>query len=242
MTDRPTDRRTSPRIWAAVPYRGDSGKQRLAGFLTNDERRDVVAALLGDVLAAVEAVAAIERVLVVAPPATRLQSDAGSRVALLVERDGGGADDPVGLNPALVRAQAEATAAGVDRLLIVPADLPLLSSGDIEAMLQPVETFEGCDGVVIAPDGVESGTNALLLAPPMTLTPRFGAESFRAHLALATERGVASAVVRRAGLALDLDTPADVSWLLRTGTSGRTLALARALRLDDRLALATRSR
>lgn len=238
MTDRPTGSLTSPRTWAVVPYRGHSGKQRLAGFLSGSERRDVILALLGDVLDALEAVATIERVFVVAPSTTRLPSEAGARIELLAERDGGGSDEPVGLNPALVRAQAKAMAAGVDRLLIVPADLPVLSAGDVEAVLHASETFAGPDGVVIAPDGADGGTNALLLAPPAMLPPRFGVDSFRAHLALASELGVDAAVVRRAGLALDLDTPADVARLLRVGTSGRTLALARSLQLGHRLALA----
>ena len=227
----PTGRRT----WAAVPFRGRSGKRRLAGLLDDEERGRLVHALLGDVLAALVAVPAIERVLVVAPTGAEVPDHSDERVTLLVERedaDGG----PIGLNPALARAQAAAVGAGVSRLLIVPADLPLLRPADVAALLGASSALSHGRGAVVAPDAAETGTNALVLAPPDVLAPQFGADSYRVHLAQAEERGIPVATVRRPGVALDLDTPADVARLLASVITGRTTALARALQLGERLA------
>ncbi|MDP8921974.1 MAG: hypothetical protein M3O34_03760, partial [Chloroflexota bacterium] len=93
-------------------------------------------------------------------------------------------------------------------------------------------------GVVIAPDRAGLGTNALVLAPPAGLSPRFGVDSFRAHLTAAVERRLPYQIVERPGLALDLDTPDDIARLLASPSSGRTVVLARSLQFDERLGMA----
>jgi 2-phospho-L-lactate guanylyltransferase len=60
---------------------------------------------------------------------------------------------------------------------------------------------------VIAPDEQEEGTNALALTPPAPDFFRFGPNSFQAHLEMARTRGMTVRVLRRPGLAHDLDTP-----------------------------------
>ena len=60
---------------------------------------------------------------------------------------------------------------------------------------------------VIAPDQQEQGTNALALAPPDPDFFRFGPDSFQAHLEAAKARGMTMRILRRPGLAQDLDTP-----------------------------------
>ncbi len=64
----------------------------------------------------------------------------------------------------------------------------------------------------ICPDEEESGTNALLLAPPGDFTFHYGPGSFRAHLAEAEARGRQAHIVRAPGLRFDLDTESD--WLV----------------------------
>lgn len=236
------ERGRTVRTWAAVPYRGESGKQRLSGLLSDHERVRVVVALLADVLGALTAVPPIERILVVAPNGVRLPSQLDVSVTLLPERSAVGSGQPAGLNTALVSAQQTASAEGADRLLVIPADLPLLTPEDVGALLSALPTSEARHGVVIAPDGTESGTNALLLSPPTALGPMFGMQSFSRHVAQAASRGLPCVIVRRPNLALDLDTPADVARLLVTGRAGQTLALARTLGLDERLGMTARGR
>jgi 2-phospho-L-lactate guanylyltransferase len=146
-------------------------------------------------------------------------------------------DDPGGLNSALARAQSVAADGGAARLLIVPADLPLLRPADVAALLGASSVLSSREGAVIAPDAAGAGTNALVLAPPDALLPRFGIDSYRAHVSQAEARRVPCATVRRPGLELDLDTPADMARLLASGATGRTLTLARSLRLGERLAV-----
>ena len=112
----------------------------------------------------------------------------------------------VALNDALSRATQVARSFGASAVLVVPGDLPQLLAEDVAALL----ALDGAGPrVVIAPDRHETGTNALLVRPPGWLAYAFGQGSFQAHQALAAEARAAVSVLRRPGLAFDLDTPED---------------------------------
>jgi 2-phospho-L-lactate guanylyltransferase len=217
-----------------VPFKGPAGsKRRLSSLLDADERSRLSLAMLEDVLGALLAVPAFERVLLLRPTASHHLPSQSSRLTIVNEApEHGVADRKDGLNRALRQAQSMAQAEGADSLLIVPADLPLLSTSDLAALLDAAATA----AVVIAPDGANNGTNALLLTPPCALDPSFGEASFVRHRRLADDAGLAYVTVERAGLALDLDTPADVSRLLATESGCRAARLLRELEVGRRLA------
>lgn len=108
-------------------------------------------------------------------------------------RDAGG-----GLNAAL----AGMRAAWRDRpFAVIHADLPHLMPDDVSALLEA-----GAGGLALAPDARGAGTNALALPPGRPIDFRFGAGS----LALFRSQAAAT-LVRRPGIARDLDTPADLA-------------------------------
>jgi 2-phospho-L-lactate guanylyltransferase len=130
-----------------------------------------------------------------------------------------------------MQAQALAEAGGASRLLILPSDLPLISSEDVDALVAASER----SAVVITPDRASEGTNALLLSPPLALIPSFGEASFDRHQQLAERASLEVAVVKRWGLALDLDTPADVLRLFAIGQECRAVRLLQNLDVTSRL-------
>ncbi|MFE4464507.1 2-phospho-L-lactate guanylyltransferase [Oerskovia sp. NPDC056781] len=93
------------------------------------------------------------------------------------------------------------------RLLVAHADLPALTTDDVEALLAEDAP------VVVATDRTRSGTNLLVLDADAPFSFRFGVGSLEAHLAEARLRGVRAAVVQRTGTAVDLDTLDDWSEL-----------------------------
>ena len=108
-----------------------------------------------------------------------------------------------GLNPGLrdaCRKLAEL------RTLILPADLPFLTSDDILIHCRS-------EGIGISPDKKGIGTNALSLPSPDTIPFRFGRNSFVAHMKLATESSVDIVVVDRPNLRFDLDTFEDLKMM-----------------------------
>ena len=73
--------------------------------------------------------------------------------------------------------------------------------------------------MVISPDGMRSGTNALLIHPPDVLPFAFGADSFEAHLEAARRRGLDVRICERPHLAFDLDTAGDLGRLSEAGAA-----------------------
>lgn len=109
------------------------------------------------------------------------------------------------LNSALEQARSAARAAGADAILIIPADVPLVSCRDITLLAGALA--DGAD-LVIAPDEAEQGTNALGIWLSADLRFRFGPGSFRLHCADAAWNELIVTIYRSPTLALDIDTPA----------------------------------
>ena len=83
----------------------------------------------------------------------------------------------------------------------------------MRAVLQAAEEHS----VVISPDGMRSGTNALLMRPPDALPFAFGPDSFEAHLEAARQRGLEVKICERPHLAFDLDTAGELARLKKAG-------------------------
>ena len=139
-------------------------------------------------------------------------------------------------------ASARLLAAGAAPLLVMHADLPLLSAPDISAVLARQRAL---DALVVAPDHLGTGTNLLAFTRDTVPQFHFGADSCRRHLAWAERAGVRSAIVQRPGIALDVDEPADLAALLAAldgGTAAHTGALLRDTALGARVELALAGR
>jgi 2-phospho-L-lactate guanylyltransferase len=187
-------------IAAVIPIkRLEAAKSRLASVLPDDERQSLVLGLLGRTLEAVRGCAAVERVALCTPD----HALAGRYGAEWVP-------DAGGLNASLRASARWALSSGASALLILPADLPLVTVADVDAVLA---AGNGWEGITIAPC-TDGGTGALLLCPPDVIAPSFGPDSYARHVALA--RGIPIRTVRREGLALDLDSEADLA-ALRSG-------------------------
>src|SRR5579862_3049191 len=183
-----------------------NAKQRLRHELAPHDRRALVEAMFADALVALGRVASLERIVVVSGDRVA-QRIAGGYGASVVE------DDERGHNTAAARGIEILREDGIERALLVPGDCPLLSPDDLNALLMHLATERSA---LIVPDRHGTGTNALLLTPPDVLTPSFGPNSRRRHLADASAAGVAAEVVELDSLALDIDTADDLETLQRT--------------------------
>jgi len=185
-------------FWAVIPVKPfRSGKSRLASLLGIDERAALHRRLFGRVLDVALQSFHADRVVVVTADTLLLALMRGQGLHVVEDEDGG-------LNAALGLATRYVLDRGARTLTVLPGDLPQIARDDIVALKAALESAPGC---VIVPDEQERGTNALALAPPDPEFFRFGAESFQAHLAAAKERGLPARILRRPGLAVDLDTP-----------------------------------
>lgn len=194
-------------VFAVIPVKPlAEGKSRLGPVLDRPGREALNRRFLARTLDIAARVPGPDRTIVVSADETVL-AVARARGAIGLAEDGGS-----GLNGALNRARREIAALGGAAMLVLPVDLPLLAADDVRALLS---SAKGGASVVIAPDSADQGTNALLLAPPDALDFHFGAGSLAAHEAAARQAGMTVKLVRRPGLAFDVDTPEDYARLMR---------------------------
>jgi 2-phospho-L-lactate guanylyltransferase len=160
--------------------------------------------MLRHVIEALNGSGLLERVAVVSPDEEVLrQASAWGAVSLL--------EAAPGHNPALHAAALQELAGGATALLTISADLPLLQPRDVQALFARLAHVP----VVLAPSHDGSGTNALLLRPPLALPYLFGPNSLQRYLEAAAEKRLEHALYQSVGTALDIDTPADLHLLER---------------------------
>jgi 2-phospho-L-lactate/phosphoenolpyruvate guanylyltransferase len=196
-------------VYAVVPVKDLRGtKSRLAPVLDPGARAGLTLYMMGRVVGAIRE-AGIEDVCVVSPDRMVLEEAKRRGATPLIQ-------ESRGLNPALEEGRRRAMGLGASKLLVLPADLPLLDAEDVLAVLREAG---GEPTVVIAPDGARSGTNALLIQPPDVLPFAFGTGSFEAHVGAARRRGLDVRVCERSHLAFDLDTAGDLAHLGKSGVA-----------------------
>jgi 2-phospho-L-lactate guanylyltransferase len=174
---------------AIVPMKATGlAKSRLAGVLDRAGRDSLARQMLEHVLATLR--------------------EAGLAQVQVANADQAAGDH---LNADVAAAARRAQATGASEILLVMADLPYLAASDIAAMIDAGRTT----AVVIA-EAKDGGTNALLLRPPTVLQFAFatGRPSAQFHADHARSVGIEPAIVRRPGLARDIDTPDDLAALV----------------------------
>jgi 2-phospho-L-lactate guanylyltransferase len=123
------------------------------------------------------------------------------------------------LNMALTRATHIAMAQNANSVLVLPSDLPFLTSEDVEMMITGVDV-DSRNGngngyhvqnraITICPDHNEEGTNALLVSPPTGFTYRYGPNSYKRHIEEAKRIGMTQRKINATGIIFDLDTEED---------------------------------
>jgi len=204
-------------IWAVIPVKEMEGsKQRLASLLTGEQRQQLAAIMLQDVLDAVATAHGLAGIILVTrdPFATTLGKTFGARIVTEGARDG-----HTGAVTAAGRILVRENAAG---LLTVPGDIPRITASEIETALAahcPAPAF------TIVPAHDEKGSNCVILSPPDSVRLRFGEDSFFPHLEAARQQGIEPTIVPLPGIGMDIDHPADIFAFLRMAPRVRTPTL-----------------
>ena len=192
-------------LWAVVPIKAlDQAKSRLAPVMGLADRRALVLEMLRRTLSVLLRSDGLRGIVVISP-----DPEVGE-VALAQGAEFLSESGVVGLNGAVAQAAASLPARQGQGMLIIPGDLPQLRHSSIREL----ERLALPRGVVIAPDRRELGTNALLVTPPDLIAFCFGPDSFRQHLAAAAAAGVTPIIFRSPDLAMDVDLPEDLAFVI----------------------------
>ncbi len=200
-------------------------KQRLSSILSNDERCALAQAMCEDVL---QTLALWDG----RPPVVVVTSDSFARDLAARLNFEVIADDNSGETSAIEMATAVCTDRGARNTLVLPADIPLMESSELQKILDSAPA----DGALLVPDAAGRGTNAAWRSPGDFFPLRFGNDSFLPHMAAAKATGLPCVVLKLPGIARDADRPEDLHEIAAAGGERRSQKLLRSwnLRLRNR--------
>ena len=191
-------------IFAVLPVKSPhNAKQRLSGLLSAAQRETLAGMLYTQTLAALCQAKGIDRVAVATSDSD--VAEHARRSGTLVFDEKGQVSHSVSADAACLRAMK----LGATTVLLVPIDVPLVSSADFSRLAGAARP-----GLIVVPSADGTGTNALARTPPDVIESRFGPGSCRAHLDQARSKNVHAEILRLRGLMFDIDTPEDVAELI----------------------------
>jgi 2-phospho-L-lactate guanylyltransferase len=199
-----------------------SAKQRLAAILDQPSRTALAQAMLHDVLTTLynwparrESDSPAVAVVTSDPYAVKLSAEFEFEVIP-------DPDNP-GETGAIELATRICVERGADSTLVIPADIPLIQSWELDEILKHAPA----EGSVLVPASDGRGTNAAFRRPANLFPLRFGNDSFKPHQAAAQATGKPCVVLNLSGIAVDVDNPADLQQLLSLPGETRSQQLAR---------------
>ena len=197
------------KVSALIPVKGfGNAKQRLSPLLDRAERETLAETMFRDVLRQVLGARGLAETVVVTgnDEVCTIASSLGARV--IRQQDEKGETEAVNF------ARRELTAMGREAVLIIPGDMPLVRSSDIEQLLGEVPEGARPPFALLVPSHDRMGTNALLLAPPNVIRLRFGYDSFSYHMNQVRAQGLPIRFIENERIGLDIDEPRDLERFL----------------------------
>lgn len=188
-------------------------KKRLASHFSQADRAALAEAMCDDFFGVVAATRCADRIFVISKEPRALSRARQNGWETIVE------SQQTSESSSVDAGSRYCTAQGVNALLRLPIDLPLVEPRDIEAVF---EQLDAAPSVVVVPSSDGTGTNALLRSPATLFPSHFGPNSFPRHLAEAKECGAHTRVFRNPRLELDIDELDDLRKLsnrLRPGSA-----------------------
>jgi 2-phospho-L-lactate/phosphoenolpyruvate guanylyltransferase len=213
------------KVSALIPVKGFSNaKQRLSPLLAGADRELFAEVMFRDVLKQVLKARGLVETYVVTGDNKVAEIAASLGAQLIREKAEKGETDAVDF------ARGELKQLGREAVLIIPGDMPLVRSTDIEEVLAQVPEGASFPFALLVPSHDRMGTNALLLAPPDIIKLRFGYDSFTYHMSQVSAQGLPLRFIENERLALDIDEPKDLERFLSFGfEDGESTRAVRAM-------------
>ena len=176
-----------------------TAKSRLSSSFTQQQRERLVLDMLHHVLCVLLESELFEKVSVVSSDKHVLEKANLWGAQAVVE-------EYHGHNQALYAAALREMSAGVTTLLTISADLPLLTTREIRCFFEQSLQHD----VMLAPSRDGTGTNAIMVHPPLAVPYVFGPGSLQSFVEVAMQKHLSYSKFHSIGLALDIDTIDDL--------------------------------
>jgi len=207
-----------------VPVKNLScAKQRLASVLDQASRTELAQAMLFDVLETMALWTGRPGVAIVTGDPFALDLAKQFRFAVIPDHANLSETDAIEMATRFCESR------GADHTLVVPGDIPLIQSAELEAILKVAPQ----QGSVLVPSADGRGTNAAFRRPSGLFPLRFGSDSFKPHRAAAHATGKPCIELSLPGIALDVDNLFDLRQLAAAPGDTRAQRLIRTWGMTD---------
>lgn len=204
---------------AVIPVKNlNNAKCRLSARLDAAQRRDLCLGMLFDMLDCLQRSSEIADIfLVTGDSEVRAAVEAAFSRVRLLERD-------CTLNEAFCYAARELIARGVERMLFLHGDLPLMTGEDIALLLRAAPN----PGVLLLADKDHRGTNGIAVTPPDALrAAAFGEDSLHRHRQLCADGNIPATIFYNEALSFDVDREEDLGRLAQAGAALQSVQVIR---------------
>jgi 2-phospho-L-lactate guanylyltransferase len=202
-----------------------TAKQRLSAALDQARRAQLAEAMLRDVMTAAAGLLGRIDVALVTGDA-RARAVAAEFGFLVI-------DDPRNESEtaAIEMATAWCEQRGYDTTIVVPGDIPLITSDELQSVLNAAPA----EGAVFVPAYDRRGSNCILRRPASIIPLRFGNDSFLPHCEGMKKTGKPLVILEMPGIGLDIDNPHELDLLVQRpgNTNAQRLLRSWNLGADD---------
>lgn len=202
-----------------VPVKSMSNaKQRLADALDQPHRTQLADAMLRDALTAASGVTHRVNVFLVTGDAAAqsLAREFGFDVIEDLRNESETA--------AIEMATAWCEDRGYDTTVVIPGDIPLVTSAELNAVLNAAPA----EGALFVPAYDRRGSNCVVRRPANLIPLRFGNDSFLPHCEAVRQTGKPLVILELPGIGLDIDQPHELDLLLQRDGDTHAQRLLRA--------------
>lgn len=214
------------KIFAIVPAKQfEKGKSRLASLLDIRDRVKLGELLLDSTLYTLENATALYSIVVISTD-VRAKRIAKMHGAIFVDEG-----KRIGVNNAVNMANDYCTQAGAVATVVVPQDLPLALSEDIDMVCNAAKDYDRC--LIICPSARYDGSNVLLRRPPKLIDSHYDNNSFNMHINAAKKIGAKIKIILSRRMMRDLDTLEDAQYLAKEPRTCKSLVYLRS-KLNER--------
>ncbi len=220
-------------ILAVIPVKELSkAKSRLSCILSEEERKKIARRLLVNTLKKINNSKKITTIAVLTKSVKSIKKilkplNLDKKILFI--------DDKIEeLNLAIRQITALDLIKNFEALIIIPIDLPLLETHDIDTMINKGKSLK--KGIVIS-KSYNNGTSLLLLKPPNVIPTFFGENSYLKHIKYAKMKNLEVVTYNKRNLEFDIDLPEDVFEMLLMSKNKRMKNMFRRIDLFSRLSV-----
>lgn len=182
-----------------------NAKQRLASALDQAQRSRLAEAMLRDVMSAAAGVT--DRLDVYLVTGDSRAQEMATEFNFGVIEDTRNESETA----AIEMATAWCECRHYDTTVVVPGDIPLITSLELERVLDAAPA----EGAVFVPAYDRRGSNCILRRPASIIPLRFGNDSFLPHCEAMKKTGKPLIVLEMSGIGLDIDNPHELELLVQ---------------------------